>query len=52
MLCNIAKIIKIQNHIGILADDAYICTRQKTARKGGIHGTGGEIAQMVRAHDS
>ena len=42
--CNLEKILKLKNLIGSLYQTDYICTRKKVAV--------GEIAQLVRAHDS
>jgi hypothetical protein len=59
--CNLEKILKLKNLIDSLCQTAYICTRLKkpfaetfpnaTVSKESYGGRG-EIAQLVRAHDS
>ena len=45
--CNLEKILKLKNLIVNLYQTDYICTRKKVKIR-----FDGEIAQLVRAHDS
>ena len=46
--CNIENILKLKNVIASLYQTDYICTRKKSKE----NKIAGEIAQLVRAHDS